>query len=211
MLKIDRLALSSTVLVTILILTNPDLLKSQTKEQDMSQKRTGVQSFKGGPMTLRGPALETGTAAPDFKLTRNDLSDVNLKTYQGKIKILNIVPSLDTPVCDAQTRRFNQEATGLGDQVVVLGISKDLPFAQKRWCAATGVTRVETLSDFRGNFGEQYGVLIGDGPLNHLLARAVFVVDQNDRLVYQQITPELAKEPDYAPVLEAVRKLTGGK
>lgn len=172
----------------------------------MLKERPDVQTFKGNNMTLLGPALESGTRAPDFKLVKNDLSEVTLASYKGKVKVLNVVPSLDTGVCDAQTRRFNQEAGAFGDDVVVLGISRDLPFAQKRWCGAAGVTRVETLSDFRGNFGETYGLLIKDGPLARLLARAVIVVDKNDKLVYQQIVPELTKEPDYAPAIEAVKK-----
>lgn len=172
----------------------------------MPEERTDAQSFKGNPLTLVGPILECGTAAPDFKLVKNDLSDATLASYAGKVKILNVFPSLDTPVCDAQMRRFNEEAAGLGDDVVVLGISRDLPFAQKRWCGAAGVERVETMSDFRGTFGETYGVLIKDGPLGNLLARAVFVVDKGGKLVFQQIAPELTKEPDYAPVLEAARK-----
>ncbi len=171
----------------------------------MPEERTDAQSFKGNPLTLVGPILECGTAAPDFKLVKNDLSDATLASYAGKVKILNVVPSLDTPVCDAQTRRFNEEAANLGDDVVVLGISRDLPFAQKRWCGAAGVERVETLSDFRGNFGETYGLLIKDGPLGNLLARAVFVVDKTGKLVYQQIAAELTKEPDYAAVLTAAR------
>jgi thiol peroxidase len=172
----------------------------------MPEERTDAQSFKGNPLTLVGPTLECGTAAPDFKLVKDDLSDATLATYAGKVKILSVFPSLDTPVCDTQMRRFNTEASGLGGDVVVLGISRDLPFAQKRWCAAAGVEQVATLSDFRGNFGETYGVLIKDGPLGNLLARAVFVVDQGGKLVYQQIVPELTKEPDYAPVLEAAKK-----
>ncbi len=172
----------------------------------MPEERTDAQSFKGNPLTLVGPVLECGTAAPDFKLLKNDLSEATLASYAGKVKILAVVPSLDTGVCDTETRRFNEEATNLGSDVVVLGISRDLPFAQKRWCAAAGVEQVETLSDFRGNFGETYGVLIKDGPLGNLLARAVFVVDKGGKLVYQQIVPELTKEPDYAPVLEATKK-----
>ena len=171
----------------------------------MPEERTDAQTFKGSPLTLVGPVLERGTAAPDFKLVKNDLSDATLASYAGKVKILNVVPSLDTAVCDAQTRRFNEEAANLGSEVVVLGVSRDLPFAQKRWCGAAGVERVETLSDFRGNFGETYGVLIKDGPLGNLLARAVFVVDKTGKLVYQQIAPELTKEPDYAAALAAVR------
>ena len=172
----------------------------------MPEERTDAQSFKGSPLTLVGPILESGTAAPDFKLVKDDLSDATLATYADKVKILCVFPSLDTPVCDTQVRRFNTEAAGLGGDVVVLGISRDLPFAQKRWCAAAGVEQVATLSDFRGNFGETYGVLIKDGPLGNLLARAVFVVDRGGKLVYQQIAPELTKEPDYTPVLEAAKK-----
>ena len=171
----------------------------------MPEERTDAQTLKGNPLTLVGPVLECGTPAPDFKLVKDDLSDATLASYVGKVKILTVVPSLDTPVCDTQTRRFNEEATALGNDVVVLGISRDLPFAQKRWCGAAGVDRVQTLSDFRGNFGETYGVLIKDGPLGNLLARAVFVIDKGGKLVYQQITPELAGEPDYAPVLQAAR------
>ena len=171
----------------------------------MPEERTDGQTFKGNPLTLLGPALECGTSAPDFKLVKDDLSDATLASYAGKVKILAVVPSLDTPVCDAQTRRFNEEATSLGSDVVVLGISRDLPFAQKRWCGAAGVDRVETLSDFRGNFGDTYGVLIKDGPLANLLARAVFVIDKGGKLVYQQITPALTSEPDYAPVIQAAR------
>lgn len=172
----------------------------------MAEQRKGVQTFKGSPMTLLGAALESGTKAPEFQLTKADLGEATMSSYAGKVKILNVVPSLDTGVCDAQTKRFNEEASQLGDGVVILGISKDLPFAQKRWCAASGVERVETLSDFRSNFGETYGVQIQDGPLAGLLARAVFVVDQEGKLVYQQVCPELTQEPDYAPVLEAAKK-----
>jgi len=175
----------------------------------MPEERNDVQTLKGNPLTLVGPALEAGSPAPGFELVRNDLTDATLGSYAGKVKILNVVPSLDTPVCDTQTRRFNEEAAGLGSKVVVLGISRDLPFAQKRWCGAAGVERVETLSDFRGAFGQTYGLLIKDGPLAGLLARAVFVVDQNDKLVYQQIVPELAQEPQYPPVIEAARKALG--
>ena len=104
----------------------------------MPEERTDAQSFKGTPLTLVGPILESGTAAPDFKLVASDLSDATLATYDGKVKILCVFPSLDTPVCDTQVRRFNTEAAGLGGDVVVLGVSRDLPFAQKRWCAAAG-------------------------------------------------------------------------
>ena len=176
----------------------------------MPEERTDAQTFKGNPLTLVGPVLECGTAAPDFKLLKNDLSEATLASYAGKVKILAVVPSLDTGVCDTETRRFNEEATALGNDVVVLGISRDLPFAQKRWCGAAGVDRVETLSDFRSNFGETYGVLIKGGPLGNLLARAVFVVDKSGKLVHQQIVPELTTEPDYATALEAAKKAVQG-
>ncbi len=173
----------------------------------MPEERNDVQTFKGTPLTLVGPALEVGTPAAEFTLVANDLSEVNMRTFAGKVKILNIVPSLDTPVCDRQTRRFNEEAAALGDRVVVLAISRDLPFAQKRWCAAAGIDRVQTLSAFRHpEFGVKYGVLIKEGPLASLLARSVFVIDGHNKLAYQQIVPELAAEPDYAPVLEAARR-----
>ncbi len=173
----------------------------------MMHERKDVQKFKGGSMTLLGPVLEPGTRAPDFRLVRNDLTEATLANYKGKVKILCAVPSLDTQVCEMETRRFNEEASKLGDAVVVLAISRDLPFAQKRWCGAAGITRVETLSDFRaGDFGRSYGVLIADTPLAGLLARSVFVIDRNDKFVYQQIVPELTQEPDYESVLTAVRK-----
>lgn len=175
----------------------------------MVEQRKDVQKFKGNPMTLTGNAPKVGMPAPDFKLVKNDLSTVSLENYRGKVKIINVVPSLDTPVCDRQGRRFNEEAARLGGDIVVLVVSRDLPFAQKRWCGA-GNDRVETLSDFRdGSFGPSYGLAIHDGPLAGLLARAVFVVDRDNKLVYQQVTPELAQEPDYEPVLEAARKAAG--
>ena len=169
------------------------------------QERTGLVTMKGNPVTLIGPALKVGDKAPEFTVVGNDLSQVSLESFRGKVCIISSVPSLDTPVCDMETRRFNSEASRLGDDVVVLTISMDLPFAQKRWCGAAGVDRVVTLSDHRdGSFGRAYGVLIKD---LRLLARAVFVMDKEGRIKYLELVKEIASEPDYEAVLAAVAKL----
>lgn len=164
-------------------------------------ERAGAITMKGNPLTLVGNEIKVGDQAPDATLVANDLSEVKLSSFKGKKVIISAVPSLDTPVCDTETRRFNQEAAKLGD-VVILTVSKDLPFAQKRWCGAAGVTAVKTLSDYRGNFGETYGVLIKG--LN-LLARAIFVVDENGKVTYNQLVKEVAQEPNYEEVLKAVK------
>jgi thioredoxin-dependent peroxiredoxin len=162
-------------------------------------------TFKGNPVTLVGPELKVGDAAPNFSVVDNALAAVNLATYGGKIKVISAVPSLDTPVCDTETRRFNQEAAGLPGGVVVLTISLDLPFAQKRWCGAAGIDRVVTLSDYRDrSFGLAYGVLIDE---LKLLSRSIFVVDRDDTIRYIQHVPEMTQEPDYGAVLAAVRQL----
>ena len=166
-------------------------------------ERTGLTTMKGNPLTLLGTEVKVGDMAPDATLVANDLSEVKLSSFKGKKVIISVVPSLDTPVCDLQTKRFNQEASKLGD-VAVITVSKDLPFAQKRWCAAAGATAVKTLSDYRGNFGEIYGVLLKG--LN-LLARAIFVVDAAGKVRYVQLVKEVATEPDYEAVLKAVRSL----
>ena len=176
-----------------------------TVEATAMKERKGVITLKGNPMTLVGPELKVGDAAPDVTLAANDLSPVALSSFRGKVVVLAAVPSLDTPVCDLETRRFNQEAAKLGDGVKVVTISMDLPFAQKRWCGAAGVERVKTLSDYKtASFGLEYGVLIKE---LHLDARAVFVIDQRGRIAYIQRVREIAEEPDYADVLAAVRKL----
>ncbi len=164
-------------------------------------ERAGAITMKGNPLTLVGNEVKVGDDAPDVTLVANDLSEVKLSSFKGKKVIISAVPSLDTPVCDVETRRFNQEAAKLGD-VVILTVSKDLPFAQKRWCGAAGVTAVKTLSDYRSNFGETYGVLIKG--LN-LLARAIFVVDEKGKVVYNQLVKEVAQEPNYEEVLKAVK------
>jgi thiol peroxidase len=169
------------------------------------QERAGLVTMKGNPVTLIGPELKVGDKAPDFIVVDNDLSQVNLESFRGKVCIISAVPSLDTPVCDMETRRFNSEASRLGSDVVVLTISMDLPFAQKRWCGAAGVDRVVTLSDHRdGSFGRAYGVLIKD---LRLLARAVFVIDKEGRITYLELVKEIASEPDYEGVLAAVAEL----
>jgi thioredoxin-dependent peroxiredoxin len=168
-------------------------------------ERSGIITFKGNPFTLLGPALKIGDKAPDFNVVDNGLAPVSLANSAGKIRIISSVPSLDTPVCDTETRRFNQEASGLPGNVDVLTISLDLPFAQKRWCGAAGIDKVTTLSDYRDrSFGQNYGVLIKE---LLLLARAIFVVDAQDVIRYIQIVPEVTSEPDYAAVIAAAKAL----
>jgi thioredoxin-dependent peroxiredoxin len=168
-------------------------------------ERHGAVTFKGNPLTLVGNEVKQGEPAPDFTVIDNGLTPVNLLSYKGKVCVISSVPSLDTPVCDAETRRFNEEAGRLGDNVVVLTISADLPFAQARWCGAAGVDKVITLSDHRGlDFGRAYGLVIKE---LQLLARAIFVVDTKGVLRYIQLVKEVADEPDYDTVLSEVRKL----
>ncbi len=170
------------------------------------KERSGIATIEGKPLTLVGEEVKLGNKAPDFTVLDNDLSPVDFATYRGKVCIISSVPSLDTPVCDAETRRFNQEAGRLGSDVVILTISMDLPFAQKRWCGAAGVDKVQTLSDHReASFGTAYGVLIKE---LRLLARAIFVVDREGIIQYVQLVKELTKEPDYEAVLNAASKLT---
>jgi thiol peroxidase len=169
------------------------------------EERKGLVTFMGNPLTLVGPSLKVGDKAPNFTVLDNNLTPVDLSSYRGKVCILSSVPSLDTPVCDLETRRFNQEAATLGPGVAVLTLSMDLPFAQKRWCGAAGVDKVTTLSDHRdASFGTAYGTLIRE---LRLLARCVFVVDKDGVLRYIQLVKEIAQEPDYAAVLDAVKKL----
>jgi thiol peroxidase len=169
----------------------------------MAQERTV--SFKGNPITLIGPTLKVGDQAPDFNLNKSLLETVSLKDFAGKIKLISVVPSIDTGVCDAQTRRFNEEAAGLGDNVVVLTVSADLPFAQSRWCAAAGVDRVVMLSDYKGNtFGQAYGVLIKEFALD---MRAIFVVDSQDKITYVQVLEEMTEHPNYDAAIAAVKEL----
>ena len=166
-------------------------------------ERKGIITFKGNPFTLLGPELKAGDPAPDFTVVDNGLAPVSLASYSGKIKVISAVPSLDTPVCDMETRRFNQEAASLPDNVAVLTVSLDLPFAQKRWCGAANIDRVTTLSDYQErSFAQGYGVLIKE---LKLLSRSIFVIDANNIIRYIQHVPEVTHEPDYAAVLAAVR------
>ena len=169
------------------------------------KERKGLVTMKGQKLTLSGSEVKVGQKAPDFEVVANDMSTVRFSSFLGKVCIISSVPSLDTSVCDIMTRRFNTEAGNLGKDVIVLTISMDLPFAQKRWCGAAGVKNVQTLSDYRqASFANAFGVLIKE---LRLLARAVFVVDKNGVIRYIQIVNELTNEPDYQAVLDAVRKL----
>ena len=171
----------------------------------MSEERTGKITFKGNPMTLIGPELKVGDKAPDFSVVDNGLAQVTLASSAGKIRIISAVPSLDTPVCDTETRRFNQEAANLTNDVVLLTISVDLPFAQKRWCGAAGIGRLTTLSDYRTrSFGKNYGVLIKE---LLLLSRTIFVIDAKDTIRYIQRVSEVTSEPNYAAVIDAAKAL----
>jgi len=169
--------------------------------------REAVVTMKGSSLTLVGNKVEVGDSAPDFEVVANDLSPVKFSSFRGKVCIISSVPSLDTAVCDTMTRRFNEEAGNFGDDVVVLTVSMDLPFAQERWCGAAGVKNVQTLSDHRdASFGNAFGVLIKE---LRLLARAVFVIDKDGIVRHIQIVNELTNEPDYEAVLKAVKGVVG--
>ncbi|MBL7203103.1 MAG: thiol peroxidase [Desulfobacteraceae bacterium] len=172
------------------------------------EERAGIITMKGKPLTLVGKDFKVGDPGPDVEVLDNNLVPVRLSSFQGKICVVSSVPSLDTPVCDMETRRFNEEAGKLGADVRILTVSMDLPFAQKRWCGAAGVDKVVTLSDHReASFGNAYGVLIRE---LRLLARAVFVLDREGTVQYIQIVKEVTDEPDYDAVLEAVSNLVRG-
>lgn len=171
----------------------------------MAQERTGVSAFKGNPLTLIGPELKVGDQAPDFQLNKSLVDVVSLKDYAGKVKLISVVPSIDTGVCDAQTRRFNEEAGKFGDNVAVLTVSVDLPFAQARWCGAAGIDKVALLSDYKNNnFGEAYGVLIKEFQLD---MRAIFVIDANDKIQYIEVLGEMTEHPNYENALNALKAL----
>ena len=177
----------------------------------MAQERPGAVTFKGNPLTLVGPEIRVGQAAPDFTAVDTGLQPVHLSSARGKVLILSAVPSLDTPVCDTETRRFNQEIGHLGEGVEVWTISMDLPFAQKRWCGAAGITHVKTLSDFRDHsFAQNYGVLIKDGPLAGLMARAVFIVGKDGKVKHVEYVKEITTEPNYEAALAAARQAAAG-
>jgi thioredoxin-dependent peroxiredoxin len=169
------------------------------------EERTDTITMKGNPLTLIGKELKVGDSAPDVEVLDNNLSPVKLSSFRGKICVISSVPSLDTPVCDMETRRFNKEAGKISADIQMLTISMDLPFAQKRWCGAAGVDNVVTLSDHRNaSFGTAYGVLIKE---LRLLARSVFVVDREGIIKYVQMVNEISKEPDYDAIMNAVNNL----
>jgi thiol peroxidase len=168
-------------------------------------ERKGAVTFQGNPLTLTGDELKVGDKAPNVKLMNDELKPVALDDYNGKVCVLLSVPSLDTPVCDTETRKFNEYAGTFGQDVQVLAVSMDLPFAQKRWCGASGVERVTTLSDYRDRqFGEGFGLYIKE---LGLLARAVHILDREGVVRYRQLVTEITSEPDYDEVREAVADL----
>jgi thiol peroxidase len=166
--------------------------------------RKGVVTFRGDPITLIGPEIKVGQKAPDFRLLSTDMKEVNLSQSKGKVRLLSVVTSLDTPVCDLQTQRFEEEASKLGD-VVIYTISMDLPFAQARYCSAHNIKSLQTLSDHRdASFGTAYGVLIKE---MRLLSRAIFIVDKRDAVRYVEYVKEITNHPDYDKALEALKRV----
>jgi len=171
----------------------------------MTHERFGLLKFSGSEVTVIGPDILVGQKAPEFTVSAQDWSTFDgLQETKGKVRIIGSLPSLSTSVCDRETRRFNQEASGLDDRIVILTVSMDLPFTIKNWCAAAGVDRVITLSDHKNaDFGQKYGVLLKE---HRFLRRAVFVVDRNDRVVYSAYMPAIGDEPDYPQVLDAAKQ-----
>ena len=168
-------------------------------------ERKGLVTMKGNPVTLVGNEIKAGDKVPNFSIVANDLSVVTLDNFKGKKLIISAVPSLDTGICDKETKRFNQEAPQLGQDTLILTISMDLPFAQKRWCGAANVANVKTFSDHReASFGKAYGALIKE---LHLLARVIFVIDSTGVVRYVQLVKEITTEPDYDAVLDAAKKI----
>ncbi|MCK5883729.1 MAG: thiol peroxidase [Bacteriovoracaceae bacterium] len=163
-----------------------------------------VVTLHGDAFNTQGELATVGTQAKDFSLVRNDLSEANLETFAGKKKILSIFPSLDTPTCAMSVRTFNKNASEL-QNVVILNISADLPFAQGRFCGAEGIDKVETLSTFRSNFGSEYNLEFTDGPLKGLLSRSIIILDENNKVIYSEQVAETADEPNYEAVLKALK------
>ncbi len=164
-----------------------------------------VVTMKGNPVTLEGVRVRLGEKAPDFKVLSNDLNEISLKDFSGKIKLIASVPSLDTPVCDMEIHRFNEEASKISGDVIVIFISMDLPFAQKRFCAASGIDNVKTYSDHRdASFGTNYGVLIKE---MRLLARAIFIIDKKDTIRYAEYVKEISSQPAYDAALKVLKEI----
>ena len=170
-------------------------------------ERKGIITLHGNPLTLTGNEMRVGDKAPAFTVLDGELKEVGLKDVAGKIKVISVTPSLDTPVCDLQARMFNTETAKLPADVMVLNISMDLPFAISRFCASAGIDKVKAFSDHRdASFGNGYGVLIKE---LRLLSRSIFIIDKDDVIRYIEIVPELSNEPDYEKALEALKKITG--
>ena len=171
----------------------------------MLNERSGIVTFKGNPLTLEGSEVNIGDAAPDFTAVNNGLEPVKLSDFKGRVVLLSVAPSLDTAVCDLQAKRFNKMVAEVSEDVVILNISLDLPFANARWCGATDSEKIVTLSDYKEReFGLSYGVLIKE---LKLLARSIWVVDKDGKLAYNEIVPETVNEPNYDKALEAVNSL----
>jgi thiol peroxidase len=169
------------------------------------QKREKAVTFKGNPLALIGPQLKVGDTAPDFQCVTQGLEVVNLAKTAGKTRLFSVVPSLDTPVCSEQTRRFDKELAALGDKVACYTVSLDLPFAQKRFCSEASISNVQTLSDVHNqSFGKAYGTLIEGLPIP-LLSRALFVVDKNNKITYCEYVPEVASHPNYDKAVQALK------
>jgi len=175
-------------------------------EENINNEVKRTVTLQGREMTLIGDEIKIGDKAPDFKVTSNDMTPMKfLRTYKGKVVLISSVPSLDTPVCDLETRRFNDEALKLSSDVEIITISMDLPFAQKRWCGQNGVTRVKTYSDYmKAEFGKSYGVLIKE---LRLLARCIFIIDKEGVVRYVQLVKEVSKEPNYEEAINALKQL----
>lgn len=170
-----------------------------------TQERTGVVTFKGNPLTLLGSEVRPGVPAPEFQVLAQDLTPVTLSDGKGKVRIISVVPSLDTPVCDAQTRRFNEEASRLSSGIEIWTISMDLPFAQRRWCGTAGIERVRVFSDHRdASFGLAFGCLVKE---LRLLARSLFVIDKDSTVRHVEYVPEMTTHPNYDSALAVARKL----
>ncbi len=161
-------------------------------------------TLKGNPIHSKGSLPEIGSNVKDFILINTDLEEKELSDFEGKKKVFNIFPSIDTGICAASARKFNEAASAL-ENTVVINVSKDLPFALKRFCAAEGLDNVETLSDFRGSFGDDYGVILTDSPMKGLLSRAVIVTDANNNVIYTEQVPEIVQEPNYDAALNALK------
>ena len=163
-------------------------------------------TLRGNPWNLAGNMPKVGDTAPDFNLTGADMAPITKASLAGKKKVIVTLPSLDTPVCQMETRKFNEQAAALGDNIVVVIASADLPFAAKRFCTTEGLTNVKSGSDLRDrDFGKRWGVAIADGPLQGVTTRAVFVVDENDKVTYTELVPEIAQEPNYDAALAALK------